>query len=131
MTAHETAAAPPVLHELESEIMEQVWRLGDATVHAVRDELNARSDKQRAYTTVMTVMSRLCTKGVLERERRGRRDHYVATISRSDYINARAGLEVDSLVAEYGDIALAHFAGHMARLDPGRRARLRRLARRR
>jgi BlaI family transcriptional regulator, penicillinase repressor len=130
MTAREIGATPPILHELESEVMDRVWRLGETTVHAVHDELNARSEKQRAYTTVMTVMSRLCAKGVLERERRGRRDYYVATISRSDYLDARAGLEVDTLVAAYGDLALVHFADHMARLDPDRRARLHRLARR-
>jgi hypothetical protein len=32
-------------------------------------------------------------------------------------------------VAEYGDIALAHFAAQVAQLDPSRRAALRRLAR--
>jgi predicted transcriptional regulator len=124
-----TGASPPPLHELESEIMEQVWDLGEATVHAVRDALNARSEKHRAYTTVMTVMERLATKGLLRRERRGRRDHYVAALSRDEYLDARAELEVDTLVAEYGDIALAHFAAHMAKLDPSRQQKLRRLAR--
>ena len=122
--------APPVLHELEAEIMDQVWALGEATVHAVRDALNAAAGKERAYTTVMTVMMRLDTKGLLKRERRGRRDHYVATLSREQYLDARAELEVDTLVREYGDVALAHFAAHVAKLDPGRRRKLERLARR-
>src|SRR5919108_4413453 len=82
--------APPVLHELEAEIMEQVWALGEATVHAVRNALNAAAEKERAYTTVMTVMMRLDTKGLLKRERRGRRDHYVATPSPEQYLDARA-----------------------------------------
>jgi BlaI family transcriptional regulator, penicillinase repressor len=123
-------ATPPLLHELEAEIMEEVWAAGEATVHTVRDALNARSGKQRAYTTVMTVMSRLSSKGLLMKERRGRSDRYVATMSRAEYMDARAGLEVDTLVAEYGDIALAHFAARVAQLDPGRRQKLRRLARR-
>ncbi|MGH8934386.1 MAG: BlaI/MecI/CopY family transcriptional regulator [Egibacteraceae bacterium] len=125
-----TNAGPPALHELETDVMEQVWILGEATVHAVRDELNARSGKDRAYTTVMTVMSRLCSKGLLKKERRGRSDHYAAAFSREEYLDARAELEVDTLVAEYGDIALAHFVAHVAKLDPSRRQKLRRLARR-
>ena len=122
-------AIPPALPELETEVMELVWALGDATVHAVRDELNARSEKERAYTTVMTVMSRLCVKGLLKKERRGRRDHFVATLSRDEYQDARAGSDVETLVAEYGDLALAHFAAHVAKLDPSRRRKLTRLAR--
>jgi predicted transcriptional regulator len=110
--------------------MERVWAFGEATVHAVRDDLNAHSERQRAYTTVMTVMSRLCVKGLLRKERRGRRDHYVATISREEYLDARAESEVETLVAEYGDLALAHFAAHVDKLDAGRRAQLARLARR-
>ena len=123
-------ATPPLLHELEAEIMEEVWATGEATVHTVRDALNARSERQRAYTTVMTVMSRLSSKGLLEKERRGRSDRYIATMSRAEYMDARAGLEVDTLVAEYGDVALAHFAARVAQLDPGRRRKLRRLAQR-
>ncbi len=59
----------PVLHELESEIMEELWGGQEATVHEVRDALNARFEKSRAYTTVMTDMSWLDTKGVLTRTR--------------------------------------------------------------
>lgn len=123
-------ASPPALSGLEAEVMERVWALGEATVHAVRDELNASSEKERAYTTVMTVMSRLCVKGLLRKERRGRRDHYVATIGRDRYLDTRAQSDVETLVAEYGDVALAHFAAHVAKLDPSRRKKLARLARR-
>jgi predicted transcriptional regulator len=123
------AIPPPPLPEVETEVMERVWALGEATVHAVRDDLNARSQKQRAYTTVMTVMSRLCAKGLLKKERRGRRDRYVATISRAEYLDARAESDVETLVAEYGDLALVHFAAHVAKLDPSRREKLARLSR--
>jgi predicted transcriptional regulator len=122
--------SPPQLHPLEREVMEQVWSLGQATVHQVRDRINANSDTPRAYNTVMTVMSRLYAKGLLAKERRGRRDHFVAILSREAYRDARAALEVDALVEEYGDFALALFAAQVAKLDPERRRKLRRLARR-
>jgi predicted transcriptional regulator len=121
---------PPALHELESEIMDEVWRRGPCTVRDVLDALNGRSDSQRAYTTVMTVMHRLDGKGLLRRERAGRHDVYAAVLSREEYAQARAGAEVGALVSEYGDVALAHFARHMSKLDPKRREQIRRLARR-
>ena len=119
---------PPPLHELETEIMEELWRRGEGTVHQVRDALNARSPKTRAYTTVMTVMGRLHGKGLLARERRGRRDLYIPRFTREQYQDLRAKSQVSALVEEFGDIALAHFAAEMAGLDAKRRERLRRMA---
>jgi predicted transcriptional regulator len=121
-------SVPPPLHELEAEIMDEVWARDACTVRNVLEALNARGPTRRAYTTVMTVMQRLDGKGLLRRERDGRRDVYVAALSRDAYAQARAGAEVGALVDEYGDVALAHFARHMSRLDPTRREQIRRLA---
>jgi predicted transcriptional regulator len=122
-------SVPPVLHELEAEVMEEVWRRHECTVREVREALNARTDFQRAYTTIMTVMQRLDGKGLLQRERNGRHDVYVPALTREEYAQARSGAEVGALVDEYGDVALAHFARHMSALDPKRREQIRRLAR--
>ena len=119
---------PPHLHELEAEIMDEVWSRGDCTVREVLDALNARTPTPRAYTTVMTVMQRLDGKGLLQRERSGRHDVYVAALGREAYAQARAGAQVGALVDEYGDVALAHFARHISRLDPTRMEQIRRLA---
>lgn len=122
-----TGTAPPQLPELEREVMEEVWRRGSGTVHEVRDALNARADKERAYTTVMTVLGRLAEKGMLERRREGRSDRYVPVLDRDTYVDARAADDVETILAAYGDVALAHFADRVERLDPDRRAQLRRL----
>ena len=121
---------PPQLHELETEVMEEVWNGGERTVREVLEALNARSTPQRAYTTILTVMQRLHAKELLRRERDGRRDIYLAVLTREQYAQARAEAEVGALVSEYGDVALAHFARHMSQLDPKRREQIRRLARR-
>jgi len=128
----EDPAELPALHELESEVMDVVWDLpAPMTVRAVLDEVNARSGRERAYTTVMTIMRRLAAKGVLARERDGKAHLYRAICSRREYADTRAGTQVGALVAEYGDVALAHFAAAMAELDPARREQLARLATRR
>jgi predicted transcriptional regulator len=118
---------PPPLSKLESEAMEEVWRHDEVTVREVLDALN-RGPKQRAYTTVMTIMNRLDAKGMLRRRRRGRSDIYRPVISRELYLRARSEAEVDELVSDYGDVALAHFARRIEALDPKRRRQLRKLA---
>ena len=84
--------------------------------------------RERAYTTILTVMQRLHGKQLLRREWRTRRHVYVPALSREEYAQARAEAEVGALVSEYGDVALAHFARAMSRLDPKRREQIRRLA---
>ena len=110
--------------------MEEVWRQdGPTTVRAVMGALNRRADKQRAYTTIMTIMRRLDSKRLLSREREGKTDIYAARMSRDEYLTARARAEVGALVDEFGDAALVHFARHFDKLDRKRRDQLRRLAR--
>jgi predicted transcriptional regulator len=121
-------SAPPALHTLEQEVMEEMWGRGEATVREVQQALNARGDKERAYTTLLTVMIRLDGKGLLVRRRAGRLDVYASALTRDEYLRARAEVEVAALVEDFGDLALAHFARHVGRLDPQRLETLRRLA---
>lgn len=120
---------PPPLHELETEVMDELWQRGEGNVREVLDALNGRGKTQRAYTTILTVMQRLHAKDLLRRERRGRHDVYLPALTREEYAQARSGAEFGALVGEYGDVALAHFARHMSQLDPKRREQIRRLAR--
>jgi predicted transcriptional regulator len=119
---------PPPLHELEAEVMEEVWKHEEASVRTVMDALNRRARKPRAYTTYMTILARLYSKGLLARRREGKTDYYSPVHSREQYADLRAQAGVDSLVEQYGEVALSHFARQMARLDPERRRQLQRLA---
>jgi predicted transcriptional regulator len=121
-------SVPPPLHELEQEVMEEIWRHREVSVREINDTLNGRASKKRAYTTYMTIMTRLTTKGLLERRRSGKTDFYRPVYARDAYRNLRAAAEVDSLVDKFGDVALAHIARQMAQLDPERRQALQRLA---
>jgi len=123
------APAPPALFELESEVMEEVWRQGRTNVRAVMEALNKKRRKDRAYTTYMTIMARLARKGLLHREREGRTDMYWPKLTREQFLRSRAQQEVSSLVDEFGEVALVHFAKEFDKLDPARIKQLRRLAR--
>ena len=107
--------------------MEEVWRQGEVPVRSVMEALNRGSRKPRAYTTYMTIMSRLDGKGLLERRREGKTDFYSPAFEREEYLNLRAEAEVDAVVAQYGDVALAHFARQVG-LDQKRLQELKRLA---
>jgi predicted transcriptional regulator len=120
--------APPPLHELEAEIMDEVWRQGETTVKLVMEALNRKARSERAYTTYMTVMRRLDAKGLLSRARSGRHDSYAPRLTRDEYQRRRARAEVQSLVDEFGEVALAHFAKSLEGLDPARRRALQQLA---
>jgi BlaI family transcriptional regulator, penicillinase repressor len=108
--------------------MEEVWRQGDTTVKLVMEALNRKARPPRAYTTYMTVMQRLHDKGLLGRTRSGRYDTYTPNLTREQYQELRAEAQVQGLVDEFGDVALAHFAKSLQTLDPARRRKLRRLA---
>ena len=128
MNEPDLPSVPPRLHVLEAQVMAELWEAGEAPVRVILDALNARSVKQRKYTTVMTIMARLHTKGLLERRREGKTDISTPRLSREEFQQARARAEVGALVDEFGDVALVHFAKQMAELDPRRREQLRRLA---
>jgi predicted transcriptional regulator len=117
------------MHELETEVMQELWERPVSSVREIMEALNARAPRPRAYTTYMTIMTRLEAKGLLERTREGRTDFYRTVYTREQYTELRAHAEVDSLVEEFGEVALGHFARQMAQLDPQRRRTLQRLAR--
>src|ERR1700744_2405543 len=127
--ASQSEPAPPPLHELETEVMEELWRSGESPVGGVMDALNKRTSKKRAYTTYMTIMARLHKKGMLVRRREGKTDFYAPAYERDRYMALRAQSEVEGLVEQYGEVALSHFAQQMASLDPARRPARQRPAR--
>jgi len=109
------------LGPLEAEVLSVLWGSGGPmTVRAVAQELNSGRDAPLAYTTVMTVMSRLARKGILVRSRSGRGYAYLPVAADT------AEIAVRGVLAEFGDAALARFVERVE-LDPGLRGRLRRL----
>lgn len=101
--------------------MDVIWGAGrPVSVREVVESLNGHRSESLAYTTVMTVMSRLANKDVLSRRRLGR--GYVYEASAPD----AAGIAVKDVLRAHGDAAVAHFVDE-ARTDPALLRRLRRL----
>lgn len=108
--------------------MDVIWRRRTASV---RDVANALDSHDLAYTTVMTIMSRLTEKGLLNREPSGRAYIYAPRLTREAYEAGRARIQARGLIDEFGDIAVAQFAAELQDVDPERARRLGELLRRR
>ncbi|MFZ5622766.1 MAG: BlaI/MecI/CopY family transcriptional regulator [Pseudomonadota bacterium] len=68
------------LGPLEAEVMRLVWERGEVQVEEIHAALSR--EREIAYTTVMTVMSRLAAKGMLRRRKQGRAYIYKAAHER-------------------------------------------------
>lgn len=117
-----------LLGPLEAVCMESLWRRTSATVSDVLEDVHEEYDPDLAYTTVMTVLSRLYEKGFLVREQVGRGYRYAPVYGREELVDLLGGREVDELVERYGQVALAHFAAALRRTDPALLAEVERLA---
>jgi predicted transcriptional regulator len=107
--------------ELEAVVMDRVWARGPGectTVREVFDEL--ATERSIAYTTVMSTMDNLHTKGWLARERDGKAYRYYATLTREEHT---ARLMRDAFDGGgHPDLVLQHF---VEQIGPEESARLR------
>jgi len=100
-----------VLGDLEAEIMECMWDLGSASVRRVHECL--QEDRNIAYTTVMTVMTRLAEKGLLDRMQEGRAYIYSPVQSRDAFCTGVIKNVMTGLLGQTGRPVLAHFVENL------------------
>src|SRR5713226_3935130 len=117
------------LGDLQAAVMEIFWRRESATVREVADELNKK--RSLAYTTVLTLVSRLWSRGLLEREPEGRGFRYWATKSRDEFLAELSDELIDRLFADFGAIGVARFDERLTELNERERQRLKRARRKR
>ena len=111
------------LGELELEVMEVIWEQETATVATVLETLN-QTGKALAYTTVMTVMSRLAEKGWLVAEKQGRAFLYHPSYSRQEAEAQAVGGILRNLIADFGEVAVAQFVKELDDIAPEQLERL-------
>lgn len=104
-----------IMGDLEAEIMECVWDLGSASVKDVHECLLER--RQIAYTTVMTVMSRLAAKGLLVSHSVGRAYVYEAAARREDFCAGVVRDFMSGVLADADKAVLAQFVESVTEQD--------------
>lgn len=108
-----------VLGPLEGDIMDVVWSQGSTTVGAVHKALLER--KPIAYTTVMTTMSRLAKKNLLNQNTTSSSYVYTPTLSREDFQRYVVIGVIEGLFDDFGDSVIDYFAECIVqRGDPAR-----------
>lgn len=73
----------------ELEVLQVLWDRGPATVREVLEILNEK--KQRAYTSVMSLLNVMTEKGLLERQPQGRAFLYSPTQAREETLSGMVG----------------------------------------
>ena len=110
--------------------MDRIWDRDPEVSTTVRDIFDQLvTERDIAYTTVMSTMDNLHTKGWLAREREGKAYRYWATLSREEH---SARLMRDALDGGgRPDLVLSHFVTQIsAEESEGLRAALQRLSKR-
>lgn len=97
-----------ILGPLELEVMQILWKKGTTTVQEVVDILN-QEEKPYAYTTIMTIMSRLAEKAILERKKKGKTYLYSPKLPVDQFIKQKSSQSIQHLLKDYGEIAISQF----------------------
>lgn len=112
-----------ILGELESDIMETVWKINEPV--SVKFVLGTLQNKRKiAYTTVMTVMGRLVEKGLLKRKTSGKAYVYQAAFSKDKFLTRVTRQIIKNFVSSFGDTAIAHFAQEVEKIPEQKRKEL-------
>ena len=90
---------------LETRVLDTVWRLGEATVQDVVQQLGRAAH----YKTTMTVINRLVDKRVLERRKVSRAYVYRAPCAREVLLARLSRQVLDNLIADAGPQVMVQF----------------------
>jgi predicted transcriptional regulator len=105
-----------ILGDLEADVMEAIWARGRATVHDVHEGLTA-ANRELAYTTVMTVMSRLAEKGLLKKRKDGPAYVYVPVASKEEFTRRTVSTLVSELLDDFTAPAMSQFVDFVTEQD--------------
>lgn len=112
-----------VLGELETEVMEIIWRQKDTI--SVKDVTEILEKKRKiAYTTTMTIMTRLVEKGVLIRHLNGSSYLYKPKVTKEQFIAKAVHGIFSTAVSTLGDGVLSHFIKEIQKISPKKRQEL-------
>jgi BlaI family transcriptional regulator, penicillinase repressor len=109
------------LGKLEQLVMDVLWERGDGTV---REVMNHGLVKDRAYTTIMTTLSRLHRKGLLAREGEGNAYRYRPRCDRVEHRRRQAHDVMCELLRDEGDVVLTAFVDAAGDADEAHLQRL-------
>lgn len=105
-----------VLGELETAVMEVLWRAGGQTVNEVEEHL--RRHRGSAHTTILTTLDRLHKKGYLLREKQGKAFVYAPRYTREQFERMMAQEVLGALMGHSAETTVSTFLDLISD-DPG------------
>lgn len=105
-----------VLGTLEKDIMEVLWKRGEASVKDILDTLPG--DRNISYSTVITVTNRMTKKGLLKKRKMGKAYFYEALYDKEEFYEIVSKKVVEG-VSEFSlKSAIVHFVDYMSQMEP-------------
>lgn len=118
--------------ELEKRIMEVLWHKEKGTVRDVLSGLRSRFRKDLAYTTVMTVLTRLAEKGHLKREAQENGSFlYVPRYSKENFYAKTQKAFFSQMLRTHGSLAIAQFVDALEEVRPDQLDELKKILKKR
>ncbi|MDP2684340.1 MAG: BlaI/MecI/CopY family transcriptional regulator [bacterium] len=114
--AKQGGKALKIFGTLEREVMEIIWVKRSVTVREIFEQIKQK--RKIAYTTVMTIMDRLFTKGILKRKKLGKTYLYNSFVTKSDFFEKTSKNIINDLIHDFGDVAIAQFVNTLDTVDP-------------
>ncbi len=100
-------AAAQVLGELQTAVMEILWRESPLAVTDVEQRL--QKNREIAHTTVLTTLDRMHQKGFLLREKQGKAFVYSPRYSKEEFERGVAQEVLSALLSQFAEPALSAF----------------------
>lgn len=94
------------LGNLEKKLMNVIWSSRKPLKAA---DVLEQLDSEYAYTTIMTLLTRLHEKGFLRRELVGKAYYYSAAKSKNAFADSMLKKMYKSFIADFGDLAIVKF----------------------
>lgn len=105
-----------VLGTLEKDIMEVLWRRGEASIKDILDTFpDARSI---SYSTVITVTNRMTKKGLLKKRKMGKAYFYKPIYDREQFFEMVSKKVVEGISGFSLTSAMVHFVDYMSQMEP-------------
>jgi predicted transcriptional regulator len=119
-----------VLGDLEARVMQAVWRIGEPASAREVHEVVTRAHRVELLT-VITVLNKLVSKGLLSRAKREDLFHYRARMSEQEFMAHASRMVVEGILSLAPDAVAASLVDVLAERDPEQLAELAKLIRKR
>ncbi|HZS04790.1 MAG TPA: BlaI/MecI/CopY family transcriptional regulator [Blastocatellia bacterium] len=106
-----------VLGELETAVMELLWREPGQAVNEVEEQLRRRRDI--AHTTVLTTLDRMHRKGYLTRTKKGKAFIYAPRYTREEFERGVAQEVLGALLGQFTEPAISTFVDLVSKDEGG------------